>query len=158
MELGRIFKYVLRKDDNTSWVIDSFDSKSGDTYRYDTLKLDELFSFLKIDTNAKTVYYVSLYVKRSCDNADNIIESKLTLSKIKKTYAEGHFYQDECDATDDLMANIIEEIKSLDVDVQCKDVMFEKSIKIKAQGLSNFCEKGKVNPYYIVGMQVDKRQ
>lgn len=158
MELGKIFEYVLRKDDNTSWVIDSFDFQSGGTYSCDTLKLYKLFSFLKSNSDAQTVYYVSLYIKRSCDNTDKIIESKLTLSKIKKGYAEGHFYQDECDTTDDLMATIIEEIKNLDDDVQCKDVIFEKPIKIKAQGLSNFYEKGKVNPYYIVGMQVDKRQ
>ena len=156
MNLGKIFEYAFRKDDNTSWVIDSYDSQKDNTYSYNTLKLYRPFSFVKNDGENKTLYYVSVYIQRECE--EEFIDSKLTFSKIKSIYVEENFYENECDKTDILLSSVIDAISSSDVNVICQDVQFRKPLKFKAQGLSNFYEKGKTKPYYIVGIQLENKQ
>lgn len=153
---GKIMETYFEKDCNTSWVIDSLEQKKDDVYYYDTLKLYHMFHLrLRNSTNNETrCFFVSLYIKRDEDCTGPHLDTKLTLSKIKKAYAENYFDQAEAE-NDVFLSALINGADSIDWEKNTQDIMFETTISFKAQGLSNWNERGKTKTYHIVGMSLE---
>lgn len=155
---GKVMETYFEKDCNTSWVIDALTQKNDAGYVYDTLKLLRVFhlSLNKVDDAHKnTCFKVSLYVKRDEDYSGESIDSKLTLSKIRNTFSEKYFSEEDAESNG-LLAAIISQIGCFDREKKEQDVMFSKSITFKAQALENWSQKGKTKTYHIVGVRLDK--
>ena len=153
---GKVMETHFGKDYNTSWVIDNLEQKKDDVYYYDTFKLYRMFHLrlTNPNNNETRCFWVSLYIKRDEECEGTPFDSKLTLSKIKKTYAENYF--DEADAKNDvILFALIDKTGSIDWEKNTQDIMFETTISFKAQGLSNWYERGKTKTYHIVGMSLE---
>ena len=154
--LGKMTETYFGKDYNTSWIIDSLEQKKNDEYYYDTLKLYRMFHLRLINPNDNETrcFSVSLYIKRDEDCTGPHLDTKLTLSKIKKAYAENYFDQVEAE-NDVLLSALINGADSIDWEKNTQDIMFETTMSFKAQGLSNWNERGKTKTYHIVGMSLE---
>ena len=155
---GKVMETYFEKDCNTSWVIDALTQKNDAGYVYDTLKLLRVFhlSLNKVDDAHKnTCFKVSLYVKRDEDYSGESIDSKLTLSKIRNTFSEKYFSEEDAESNG-LLAAIISQIGCFDREKKEQDVMFSKSITFKAQALENWSQKGKTKTYHIIGVCLEK--
>jgi hypothetical protein len=153
---GNVLETYFEKDCNTSWVIDALEKKS-DKYTYDTLKLCRVFRLRLINPtdNSSENYSVSLYIKRDEDCSDSSFDSKLTLSKIKKIYAEKQFQQAEAE-DDFLLSALLNRVVSFDWEQIIQDIMFESTITFRAQALANWNERGKLKTYHIAGISLEK--
>ena len=155
--LGKIMETYFEKDCNTSWIIDALEQKHGGEYRYDTLQLLRVFRLRFVnpkDSNTKC-FSVSLYVKRAEDGVASVLDTKLTLSKMKKIYAEKYF--DQAEAEKDLfLSALIDQIKSIDWEQEKQDILFDTALTFKAQALVNWTERGKTKIYHIVGVCLEK--
>ena len=105
----------FEKDCNTSWIIDSLEQKKEDIYYYDTLKLYHMFHLRLINPNNNETrcFFVSLYIKRDEDCKGSHFDTKLTLSKIKKSYAGNYFDQAEAE-NDVLLTALLRGTDSID--------------------------------------------
>ena len=152
---GKVYETYFEKDSNTSWLINELEDQKEDKYRYDTLKLVRAFSLsLPISNNSgeKECFWVSLYIKRDGDCNGDSLDTKLTFSKIKSICAEKAF--DDIDVKDNLFLSSL--FPKLDALIQEQEIIFERGLCFKAQGLSNWCEKGKTKKYQIVGICLER--
>ena len=148
---SKMIESYLAKDANTSWVIADLEQKHNDEYMFDTLKIYRFFRvWLK-----ESLYNVSLYVKRDCDNPDAAWDSKLTLSKMRNVYSGEVFEQNDFDK-DMFLSEIISRTASLDITLKEQDIIFDEAIVFKAKAQMNWSKQGKTKPYYIVGAQLEK--
>lgn len=146
----------FEKDCNTSWIIDALEKKYDEVYSFDTLKLYRVFKLRLNSENDKVkCFMVSLYIKRDEDCNNDAYDSKLTLSKIRNSYSEKYF--DEEDATEDMFLSfIINQLNEIDCEQKIQDVIFSKSIAFKAQALVDWSKRGKTKIYHIVGVCLEK--
>lgn len=154
--LGNITKHYFTKGCTTSHVIDILESKKDDVYYHDTLMLYRMFHLYLINPNDHKTkcFTVSLYIKRDEDCDGPHINTKLTLSKIKKAYAEQYIDPTIAD-NDMLLPALINELGSLDWEKNTQDIMLETTISFRAQGLADWSEKGKTKTYHIVGVSLE---
>jgi hypothetical protein len=156
LDLGKVMETYFEKDCNTSWVIDALEQKKGQEYYYDTLKLFRMFHLNLTDPSGNSnCYSVSLYIKRAEDCNGDAFDSKLTLSKIKKAYAENSFNENDAE-NDVLLTALINRAGSLDWELEKQDIMFDTRITSKAPALVNWCERAKTKISHVVGMSLDK--
>lgn len=154
---GKIMDHYFTKDMNTSWVIDILEKKHDDVYSIDALRLYRMFHMhLSNPNNAIETksFCVSLYIKRDEDCKGPHFDSKLTLSKMKKAYAEQSFTKAEAER-DTFLSVLTNSISTFDWSKNAQDIIFDTTITFKAQALVNFSERGKTKVYHIVGMTLE---
>ena len=153
--LGKVIETYFEKNCNTSWVIDALEQKNENGYYYDTLKLFRIFHLLLIGSAGEyDCFSVSFYIKRDEDCSGNALDSKLTLSKIKQAYAEEHITQETAEF-DNFLSKLLNEIDSLDWELEIQDIMFKTTITFKAQA-ANWSNRGKTKTYHIVGVNLER--
>lgn len=151
MNFGKTIESYLEKDANTSWVIDNLEQKYEGEYMFDAL---QILRFFRVWIE-ESLFNVSLFVKRDCDNPDSVYDSKLTLSKMKKSYSGEVFEQSDIEK-DAFLTEIIERISDADLSAKEQDIIFDEAIMFKAQACVDWSKRGKTKSYYIVGVQLEK--
>ena len=153
-DFGRMRTTYFNMNSNTSWIMESLGKNSDELYACDTLKLVRVFQLglVSQDHWKRGCFFVSFYIKRETDSNQDIFDSKLTLSKFKKAYAEKYFFPEDIE-NDPLLVN---EISDLDWNQQSQDIMFHHSIAFKARAFSSLAEKGKTKTYCFVGVSLEK--
>ena len=154
---GKMRQTYFDMNCNTSWIMETLEKKSNDEYSYDTLKLVRVFQLgvVSDDHEKSDCFLVSFYVKREPNSNQNVIDSKLTLSKFKKTYAEKYFSPADAE-NDPFLSMLLSEISKLDLDQQKQDIIFNHGILFKARALVNLNEKGKTKTYCFIGVSLEK--
>ena len=146
MELGKIYEYVFRKDDSTTYIIDGFENSNCNT-----LCLCRPFTVYLQSCGA---YKVSLYIQRY-EGADKP-KAYCSLTQLKKKYTEQAFTMENCD--DLLVKPIFDYLTDKSYDDVQEDYFYNEPVVIKAkrQYTKAWEEINEVAFYRIVGVRLER--